>query len=170
MSEAKLPPDPGLPDIAVLAEALGRGDRRALALLIKLVESSRRDYRSLADHLLKILLPRTGELWTTSLAVSYHEGWPTTSLSLANENLVAGPYNAQRLADFQSIDVRVSRRIALARSELTVFGELINALNHSNPCCLAYDLSTDEADQLTLETNFDEWLPLVPSVGVTWRF
>jgi outer membrane receptor protein involved in Fe transport len=115
-------------------------------------------------------LIRTGERWTMSLAASYHEGWPTTSLSLVNDNLVAGPYNAQRLADFQSIDVRVSRRIALARSELTVFGELINALNHSNPCCLAYDLETDEADRLTLETGFDEWLPLVPSVGVTWRF
>jgi LAO/AO transport system kinase len=60
VSEAKLPPDPGLPDIAVLAEALGRGDRRALAQAITLVESSRPDHRPLADRLLEILLPRTG--------------------------------------------------------------------------------------------------------------
>ena len=60
MSEAKLPPDPGLPDIAALAEALSRGDRRALAQAITLVESSRPDHRPLADRLLEILLPRTG--------------------------------------------------------------------------------------------------------------
>ena len=60
MSEAKLPPDPGLPDIAALAEALSRGDRRALARAITLVESSRPDHRPLADRLLEILLPRTG--------------------------------------------------------------------------------------------------------------
>jgi len=60
VSEAKLPTDPGLPDIAALAEALGRGDRRALAQAITLVESSRPDHRPLADRLLEILLPRTG--------------------------------------------------------------------------------------------------------------
>lgn len=60
MSEAKLPTDPGLPDIAALAEALSRGDRRALAQAITLVESSRPDHRPLADRLLEILLPRTG--------------------------------------------------------------------------------------------------------------
>ncbi len=113
---------------------------------------------------------RTGALWTVSFSTSYHEGWPSTSLALVEEQLVAGPFNTGRVADFQSVDVRVSRRIELSRSELTVFGELINAFNHFNPCCLAYDLETDPAEGISLETNFDEWLPLVPSVGVFWRF
>jgi LAO/AO transport system kinase len=52
--------EPALPDIAPLAEALIRGDRRALAPAITLVESSRPDHRPLADRLLEILLPRTG--------------------------------------------------------------------------------------------------------------
>ena len=113
---------------------------------------------------------RTGSLWTVSFSASYHEGWPSTSLSLVDQHLVAGPFNDERVADFQSLDVRVSRRIELPRSELTVFGELINAFNHSNPCCLAYDLETDPEEGISLSTDFDEWLPLIPSVGVFWRF
>jgi LAO/AO transport system ATPase len=60
VSEAAVPPAPGLPDIAPLAQALIRGDRRALAQAITLVESSRADHRPLADRLLEVLLPRTG--------------------------------------------------------------------------------------------------------------
>jgi LAO/AO transport system kinase len=60
MNEAA-PLDPTLPDPAALAEALGRGERRALAQAITLVESSRPDHRPVADRLLEILLPRTGK-------------------------------------------------------------------------------------------------------------
>ena len=67
MSEAA-PRDPGLPDIAALAEALIQGDRRAVAQAITLVESSRPDHRPLADRLLEILLPRTGR--STRIGIS----------------------------------------------------------------------------------------------------
>ncbi|HKF63233.1 MAG TPA: methylmalonyl Co-A mutase-associated GTPase MeaB [Dongiaceae bacterium] len=60
MNEAA-PLDPTLPDPAALAEALGRGERRALAQAITLVESSRPDHRPVADLLLEILLPRAGK-------------------------------------------------------------------------------------------------------------
>ena len=60
MNEAA-PLDPTLPDPAALAEALGRGERRALAQAITLVESSRPDHRPVADRLLEILLPRAGK-------------------------------------------------------------------------------------------------------------
>jgi hypothetical protein len=40
--------------------ALARGDRRALAKAITLVESTRADHRADADALLNALLPRTG--------------------------------------------------------------------------------------------------------------
>jgi LAO/AO transport system kinase len=45
---------------AALAEALARGDRRALAKAITLVESTRADHRHDADALLDAVLPRTG--------------------------------------------------------------------------------------------------------------
>ena len=45
---------------AALAEAVRRGDRRALARAITLIESTRRDHRAQADALLEALLPHTG--------------------------------------------------------------------------------------------------------------
>jgi outer membrane receptor protein involved in Fe transport len=113
---------------------------------------------------------RSGERWTIAVAASWHEGWPSTSLALEDGRLVAGPLNAGRVGSFQSIDVRVSRKIELPRSTLTVFGELINALDHPNPCCLAYDLSGEPGEEPELELDTENWLPLLPSVGVAWRF
>jgi len=43
-----------------LAEALGQGQRRALARAITLIESSRADHQTQAEHLLEQLLPHTG--------------------------------------------------------------------------------------------------------------
>lgn len=44
-----------------LAEPLARGDRRALAKAITLIESTRADHRAEADALLDALMPRTGQ-------------------------------------------------------------------------------------------------------------
>jgi len=49
------------PDAEALAEAVTRGDRRALARAITLIESSRRDHRGAAGRLLEHLMPRTGQ-------------------------------------------------------------------------------------------------------------
>jgi LAO/AO transport system kinase len=47
-------------EIAALAEALRRGDRRALARAITLVESTRSEHRLVAEGVLAVLLPETG--------------------------------------------------------------------------------------------------------------
>ncbi|WP_207462423.1 methylmalonyl Co-A mutase-associated GTPase MeaB [Azospirillum sp. SYSU D00513] len=56
------PPPPPAPDNSVLslAEAVRRGDRRALARAITLIESTRPDHRARADALLQALLPYSG--------------------------------------------------------------------------------------------------------------
>ena len=53
-------PFPSPTDPATLAEAVRRGDRRALARAITLIESTRADHRAAADALLERLLPHTG--------------------------------------------------------------------------------------------------------------
>src|SRR5258706_5266591 len=52
---------PGPADVPALAEAITRGDRRALARAITLVESTKSEDRPAADALLEGLLPRTGK-------------------------------------------------------------------------------------------------------------
>ncbi len=48
------------PDIDALAEAVIKGNRRALAQAITLIESTRTDHREAAGRLLQTLLPRSG--------------------------------------------------------------------------------------------------------------
>lgn len=113
---------------------------------------------------------RTGARWTIALAANYHTGWPSTTLRLEDERLVAGELNGERVEEFLSVDVRASRRFVLPRSDIVFFAEVTNALNHSNPCCLSYELEETETGDLALSVERDMYLPLLPSVGVTWRF
>ena len=84
-------------------------------------------------------------------------------------SVVVGERNSIRYTDFGSLDLRVSREFTLSRGDLTVFAEVTNALNRHNPCCTDY--SYDYVDGwLTLERDERHWLPLVPSIGVLWRY
>jgi LAO/AO transport system kinase len=49
-----------IPSAEQLAERLAKGDRRALARAITLVESARDDHRAVAEELLERIMPRTG--------------------------------------------------------------------------------------------------------------
>ncbi|HMN44874.1 MAG TPA: TonB-dependent receptor [Povalibacter sp.] len=109
--------------------------------------------------------------WAVTLADTYHTGWPTTELTLGPDATpVVGPRNAVRYADFNSLDVRVTRTFALPRGELDVFLEATNLYSHRNPCCTEYQLATGTDGNPVLESNVDSWLPLVPSFGVLWRY
>ena len=108
--------------------------------------------------------------WQATLALQYHTGWPVTSIALdAQGNVVQGARNDSRYSDFSSVDARVSREWTLPRGTLTLHGEVTNALDRRNPCCT--DILYEEVGgtpELQIERR--HWLPLVPSVGVLWRF
>jgi len=112
--------------------------------------------------------------WQATVAAAYHTGWPTTPISVVNADapdasLALGARNSLRYDDYASLDVRVSRDFQLSRGELTVFAEVTNALNRRNPCCTDY--SYDVVDgRLELERDYRHWLPLVPSLGVLWKY
>jgi len=113
--------------------------------------------------------------WQATLVGAWHTGWPTTPAQLVDagsttETVAIGPRNSIRYSDYASIDLRVSRDFGLPHGELTVFGEITNALDRHNPCCTDYTLVTGEDGSLALEREYRHWLPLVPSVGVLWRF
>jgi hypothetical protein len=78
--------------------------------------------------------------------------------------------NRRQHAQFHSLDMRVSRRYALPRGELTAFLEITNLYNHQNPCCTEYSLAEDAAGSPVLVSKDGYWLPLVPSLGVLWSF
>jgi outer membrane receptor protein involved in Fe transport len=113
--------------------------------------------------------------WSVSSSLTYHTGWPTTGLDVMTapsgaQQVMIGERNGQRLGNFSALDVRVTRTFALSRGVLDLFVEASNALSQRNPCCVEFDVRRDADGGLNVTKNIDNWLPLVPSAGVLWRF
>lgn len=113
--------------------------------------------------------------WEIGIAATYRTGWPTTGLEfelLDDEDFVVtpGPRNTLRLGEYSSFDFRVSREFDLRLGKLSAFFELSNAFNRKNPCCVDYDTTDSEDDPVELDKSFDNWLTILPSVGVLWEF
>jgi outer membrane cobalamin receptor len=116
----------------------------------------------------------TSDPWVATLAASYHTGWPTTSVQLAEPvdqvppRVIVGSRYDTRLQDYLSIDARISRQFALKHGELDAWFEVTNLTNRSNPCCVDYQVL--EGPPPVLLRDDDHWLPLLPSFGVLWRY
>jgi hypothetical protein len=117
--------------------------------------------------------------WEASLALTWHRGWPTTETELATLEpfplAETGKRNALNVDDYWRVDLRLARRFDLgAAGELTVFAEALNLLKRNNECCVEYQLE-DEEDDVPIEVPFLDVeprgsLPLIPSIGVLWKF
>jgi outer membrane receptor protein involved in Fe transport len=112
--------------------------------------------------------------WDITLADAYHTGWPTTPVTLVDESTgpktLIGARNSARFGDFNSLDLRVSRRFPMARGELDLYLEISNLANERNPCCLDIDAVQDAGGEWTLRRDVNHWLGVVPSLGVLWRY
>lgn len=125
-------------------------------------------------HALKLGMDWSAGPWDISLAGSIHTGWPKTRLLLADGDagpeVVAAARNRRRYEDFHRLDMRISREFRLERSTLEAYLEVTNLYNGRNPCCLDYTPVTTDDGSLVLIEETDYWLPLIPSLGVAWRF
>jgi hypothetical protein len=113
--------------------------------------------------------------WQATLAATYHTGWPTTPVRIVGtvpgeQTVSVGPRNATRLSAYASVDARVSRDFALPRGTLNVFAEVTNVLDRQNHCCTDFSYETGEDGTVVLEREYRDWLPLIPNVGVLWKF
>ena len=113
--------------------------------------------------------------WDFSAAAEAHTGWPRTVMTGqlvqqpgAAENLVleVADRNSSRYPTFHTLDIRASREFDLSRGKLTVFLDVTNLYDQQNPCCIEYSLQSDGS----LAGRNKHWLPLLPSLGIVWRF
>ncbi|HLU04915.1 MAG TPA: TonB-dependent receptor [Woeseiaceae bacterium] len=129
-------------------------------------------------HSVSAGISRDWSHWSVSAVALIRSGWPKTVLladairedEMTDLFLSVEPRNSRRHEPFQSLDVRISRRFDLPRGELTAFLEVTNLLNHDNPCCSEYSIEIDGNDNQLLVSDEGTWLPIVPSLGVLWRF
>jgi hypothetical protein len=111
--------------------------------------------------------------WNFGIGLIYRSGWPTTPVALEESEPIpivgSGSLNSARIGDFQSVDMRVTRKFAFERSALSVFLEINNLFDRDNPCCIEYEiLDEDEGGGLELKTL--NYLPRIPSIGFVWSF
>lgn len=124
-------------------------------------------------HALSAGMNLTPGRWEVGLALIYRSGWPISRITLDDSGelpiaTVVGR-NVDRVDFYRSFDVRALRTYELESSALTLSLELINVFDRSNPCCIEYEIGDeDETGELVLETL--DYLPRIPSVGVTWKF
>jgi outer membrane cobalamin receptor len=100
--------------------------------------------------------------WDFSAAGEVHTGWPRSTIDQG--------MNSSRYSVFHSLDVRVSRDFELRRGQLTAFLDVTNLYNRRNPCCTEYSLEAQANGPAQLLAAEKYWLPIVPSLGVVWRF
>ncbi|HEX2493124.1 MAG TPA: TonB-dependent receptor [Steroidobacter sp.] len=125
-------------------------------------------------HALNLSLMWASGPWTVAAVNSYHTGWPTTELRLVRDGdlrrIDESQRNRRRYAHYNSLDLRATRTFALERGALDFFLEATNALSRENPCCTDYEMRSGPDDSVIIERDVDSWLPLVPSIGVLWRY
>ncbi len=116
-----------------------------------------------------------GDLWEVTLATIWHTGWPTTETEL--ETLEPFPLiavekrNASKVSNYARLDLRIARRFEFERAgELTVFAEVNNLTKRNNDCCVEYQLEDEEEEEVFFDAETRGSLPLIPSIGVLWRF
>lgn len=129
-------------------------------------------------HTVKAGLSLRWRRWDFSAAGEVHTGWPKTTLvteSSVNADgsssfaILAPVVNEFRYSVFHALDVRVSREFAVRRGDLTIFMEVSNLYDRDNPCCTEYSVGSSGNSTLLIGKEAN-WLPLVPSIGVVWRF
>jgi len=117
--------------------------------------------------------------WDFNAAGEVHSGWPKTQLIAETVIIPDGTEglslsttgrNSQRYSVFHTLDVRVSHDFDVRRGNLTVFLEVTNLYDRDNPCCTEYSVISDPGGNQALSAREANWLPLVPSLGVVWRF
>ncbi len=113
-------------------------------------------------HTVKAGLSWRWKRWDLSVAGEVHTGWPKTELAGLE-------LNSSRYSVFHTLDARVSREFAVRRGDLTVFLEVSNLYDRDNPCCTEYSVLA-AATGPELVGKEATWLPLVPSLGVVWRY
>jgi len=122
---------------------------------------------------------RPNPKWRLNWAWQYHSGWPYTEATFKrvalnnggfSYDLVYGPRHSARLPAYHRFDVRVNRYFDAGKGRLAVFLEMINLYNRTNVRTYEYNLDVQPNGQFVSTRHVEKWLPLLPSIGLSWEF
>jgi hypothetical protein len=81
-----------------------------------------------------------------------------------------GPVNAERFSAYHRLDLRVHRYFGFADNRLSLFVEVRNLYNRDNVRLYRYRVSSQPNGGSLVEREADTWLPILPSIGLSWEF
>jgi outer membrane receptor protein involved in Fe transport len=110
--------------------------------------------------------------WTVSTSADWHTGWRRNRLLVASTDpmaFVQSYLNAETWPAYFSFDSRVVWVHPVPRGSLELFGEVVNATNHANPCCSDVQFLGGDVKHPLFDRTTSVWLPRFALVGATWR-
>ena len=122
---------------------------------------------------------RPNAKWRLNIAWQYHTGWPYTALNfkrtaLPDESINIsesfGPVNVERFPAYHRLDLRVHRYFTIGDGRLSLFVEVRNLYNRFNVRLYEYNLHVLPTGELKVMRQPDNWLPILPSIGISWDF
>lgn len=129
---------------------------------------------------------RPSPKWSVSAAWQAHSGWPFTPQIIEFDTLSVfqdeglesalrwreefGDLNSDRLPAYHRLDLRVTRRFALAGSNLDIYLDLFNAYDQQNLRSYDYGTQFIGNDLKWIRYPDEELLPILPSIGFRWEF
>jgi len=134
------------------------------------------DQRHAASFGLDVRMPHGFRL---NVAGTFHSGWPTTAATAAlvgdggepEVELVFGPRNRRRYPDYLRLDLRAEKSFATRAGEVAVVLEVVNVTDRANVCCVEDFITEVQGDgRVTVTSEHGTWAPMIPSLGVRWRF
>jgi outer membrane cobalamin receptor len=117
--------------------------------------------------------------WRSSVAVVLRSGWPYTPLTVVVDTFRVGntrrflartefgAYNGARLPTYARIDWRLLRRYQTRHGQWSAFLDLFNLTGRFNP--MAYEAQVRSAQPLVWSSQPVEWVPRIPTFGVSWE-
>ena len=119
---------------------------------------------------------RVGRKWNLNAAWVFHTGWHTTPIELGQDaegpTLVPGEIYSDTFPAYHRLDLRINRSVYLSqRRSFELYIDILNAYNRKNVSGYEdYRIETDANGQPTIAFEQENWLPLLPSFGLSWKF
>jgi hypothetical protein len=118
--------------------------------------------------------------WNVNLSGASHSGWPTTPVFAHWQQSADGTYfvrgeigqrNSDRYPPYHRLDLRVSRTVRQVSGSLRFFLEVANLLDRKNVRSTGtFMFSAGPDGTIEVAADHEEWLPILPSLGLSWEF
>ena len=114
------------------------------------------------------------DFWSVGILANWRSGWRTTNFPSYVDTLDSAidyERNDRTLPKYFSLDVKASYFWPIGDSTLETYLEIINLTNHRNIGYYEQEINPDATnDGYAITTEANPILPIIPSIGLQWRF